>query len=239
MRSAGSWSNVGAPDFTHGNWGITASTTSASGGESYLQGQIRNYTDFWHTYSFNVTMQISGNVFVDNSSGNPFLFPWSSQVQGILGVTLGTGGGGCSSGGGQGVLVAPNEYHFSSTCVAGSGSVTLAPRAFGPFGQYTYSPFLIDLRGSDYAQTNPGIVSNLSGGNYSIDVDFFHTMALSNFQFFVDGARVDPSSVGIETDAPVRFTSAGLVNAPEPSSALLLASAIVGLFFVRRVRPSL
>ncbi len=238
MYDSAYWTNLGAPDFTGGNWGSTASFASISGGQSHLIFAVENKDPLLAiTFSMSSTLSLSGTMTYsgDRFSTDPNLLPWEGEEIGILSLNLNGAGSGCNLDLGtnqwqQAEQTTPGQYAFAQSCTAATNTVTIAPNG--------YATLILDLNAANKALAS-NIVTQLSGGDYGIDVDFSHTAALSNFQFLVNGAAADPSAIDI-VSGTLRMTSAGIQDTavPEPGTLVLFGGGLIAFGFLkRRERP--
>ena len=228
MQSTGTWTNLGAPDFTGGNWGQTANSYSVSAGAIRIEGALYNNSNLPHVYSISSTMRMSGTMyFMDaGSSGQVILFPWAGDVTSALGINLSTLGGGCNLAAHSyqaylAVAAPPNGFRYDVSC---SGGVAANIPA------HSYTPLIWTMSANDYASTNP---ANLRSGDYGVDIDFLHTAGITGIEASIDGQAINPSSLDFRSSMNVMFTSTGIVPVPEPASGLLMA---VGLGLLLRHR---
>lgn len=233
LRSAGHWSGLAAPDFTGGGWGVTAYVDSLAFGASHIEGWVINTGDQPFRFSMSATMFVRGTMFFDTATSyaQVIQFPWGGQVRGDLLITLGGLGGGCTlfANANQADLatfVAPNGFGYDLSCVGGAEAMVPA---------HGVIVLGMDLSGSSDAASNPAIVTTTGGGDYGVDLDFFHTMGATNFRFAIDDIPVAPGSIPFQSDARIVFTSTGIVPVPEPATAPLLAEGVLVLLGAWRV----
>jgi hypothetical protein len=238
--STGLWTNMQPPDFTNGNWGVTASVSSGSFGESFLEATVTNRSTIAAiSLSATATMRLVGTMSFQGtlSSLNPVVLPWTGTETASVAFgfpSLTDLAGGCDitdSTQSPPTPVSPGVYQFDRTCVGVMPSIMLP--------QMTSATFRLKITSADTAATNGNVLA-YGGGTFGLNVDFSHTTSLTALQFLVNGVPVDPSTLDITTDAPVRFTSSGIVPldtatpVPEPGSVLLLGSGVAVVF--RRLR---
>lgn len=227
MQSTGTWTNIGAPDFTGGNWGQTAYSQSVSSGDIRIEGALYNNSDLPHVYGIHATMRMSGTMyFIDvGSYGQVDFFPWAGDVTSALGISSGLGGG-CnlaahSYQAGQAVPAPPNGFHYDLSC---TGGLAVAIPA------HSYTPLIWTMSAIDTASTHLG--HELSGGDAGVDIDFLHTAGITSIEASIDGQTVNPASLDFRSSMNVMFTSTGIVPIPEPASGLLMVAG-VGLLLLQ------
>jgi hypothetical protein len=218
--ASGSWTKFGAPSQTGGNWGVTSSSAAWSAAETRLEGSISNRLNYTREFGIIAKISGSGNMFFDNPS-RVVGFPWTGQVEYFLTLT-GSNSGGC---GGSFRVNYSDDFNDDPTnepvplneCSAALIS-TLAP------GESM--PFILSTGLSAKVETNSWTTNGAAwGADYGMSADFYHTLRISSLEFRIDGQLVDPDAFGITTDAPVRFTSSGIVplgaEVPEAGTGFL------------------
>ena len=227
--SEASWTNFGAPNFTGGNWGVTSDSEISAAGEMYLEAQVIN-TSLLNTltYSIGMTITTTGEFSIYNPSDTP-LFPWSGQVTSTL------GGCGISFDTSHNAIGVPLEQ----SCTNVPFTFTLGPCATPQFpNTCPYEPIIIDLKTNAVVATNGNVTELGPGGTYGMGANFYGTSAITGIQATINGQSVDPASLDIAVNAPVEFTSSGLVvvGSPEPGTLMLFGCGLLGLLGLSRRR---
>jgi hypothetical protein len=212
--SSASWTNFGAPDFTGGNWGVTAYSGIGSAAEQYLVYSIINPSPLPATYTLSMAITTDGYFSVDNSSGT-ILFPWGATVD------AGLVGSNCYQSWSTPFGPGSGDYYVPpTTCITGPVSFPLAGCPAGtPYLDCPSMPMVSDLKIDAEVSTDlTGVTTLGPGGTYGAEDQFYSTSAITGIYATVNGVAVDPASLDIVSDAPVDSPAPAWWRSPTPPS---------------------